>query len=74
MSNCNNHTCSLDRNNKLTTYKWLEKRYLEQFGADRNWFIQGLINRVQNDFHIEIKRLKAYRVKQMTLQMIDKDE
>ncbi|KAK9118480.1 hypothetical protein Scep_016573 [Stephania cephalantha] len=54
-----NHSCTKVNKNYHVTSDWLAEKYIEQFRADPNWTVSGIIQRVKDDLKFEISRMKA---------------
>ncbi|KAK9090515.1 hypothetical protein Sjap_023692 [Stephania japonica] len=68
------HTCSKVCENYHVTSDWIAQKYLEQFRADPNWSVFGIVQRVKDDLSFEISRMKAWRAKKKAMEEVNGDE
>ncbi|XP_050226470.1 uncharacterized protein LOC126676334 [Mercurialis annua] len=68
------HQCTRDHNIRHVNPKWLSKKYLEQFRADPNWSLDGIMQAVRSNQKANISRVTAYRSKFLALLEINGDE
>lgn len=61
------HECARGHSNRHVNAKWIAKTYLEQFRADPNWKLAGIIQAVKTNQEVDISQLKAYRAKCLAL-------
>ena len=71
---CLRHTCGKVWNNFHMTAKWLAKRYVNRFRANPLWNEAGLIDLIQNDLRFTITHSKAWRTKNICMNLIYGDE
>ncbi|XP_050216383.1 uncharacterized protein LOC126667453 [Mercurialis annua] len=68
------HECSRDHNIRHVNPKWIAQKYIEQFRADPNWCLSGIIQAVKSNQKASIGRVCALRAKHIALLKLNGDE
>jgi hypothetical protein len=66
----NVHSCAREFYSRIVTAKWVAMRDLEKFRSNPQMALADIMNGVKDDFQVEISIDKAYKLRQIALEIL----